>query len=297
MAQALYVSVPTEAMVELTNENINSYFDWDASEITYDEYNNWIGTPIENYLYTSSTAKVDIPNFVIEIYHDPDSFYISTISIGGNTIHNKNQSTEEGLFYWKGTVNAGDILEIEVEGDTTLSSIDTYMVFHVLEGIKPTARKCKCMYCEIGGVARKATAAYLSVNGIAELFYGTSTGAESGSTTHTHRYISNGNYTKYNSSLHYYTATCSCGDTKTYYENHSLYQTSTNSDGSTNWKCYYCNYSETRAADACSHQYTSEVITAATCTSAGTTIHTCENCGDSYTTNTPEATGHTAYVA
>ncbi|MGN1328237.1 MAG: InlB B-repeat-containing protein [Eubacterium sp.] len=48
---------------------------------------------------------------------------------------------------------------------------------------------------------------------------------------------------------------------------------------------------------ATGHNYTSSVTTDATCTDAGVTTWTCVNCGDSYTTDEPAATGHTEVSA
>ena len=45
---------------------------------------------------------------------------------------------------------------------------------------------------------------------------------------------------------------------------------------------------------ACSHSYTAEVTTAATCTAAGIRTYTCSKCGDSYTQSIP-ATGHSFF--
>ena len=52
------------------------------------------------------------------------------------------------------------------------------------------------------------------------------------------------------------------------------------------------NISVSQTPLACTHSYTSEVTTAATCTTAGVRTYTCSKCGDSYT-EAIEATGHT----
>ena len=58
---------------------------------------------------------------------------------------------------------------------------------------------------------------------------------------------------------------------------------------------YTCACGDTYTADvvvAKGHSYSSEVITEATCDTAGLETHTCANCGDTYTKDIP-ATGHT----
>ena len=78
-------------------------------------------------------------------------------------------------------------------------------------------------------------------------------------------------------------ATCqTCSDCGYKDTSHNMANTGT---AATHQTCSTCGYKTTL------HLYSSEVTTAATCTKAGVTTHTC-NCGYSYTTAAPAATGH-----
>jgi DNA-directed RNA polymerase subunit RPC12/RpoP len=62
-------------------------------------------------------------------------------------------------------------------------------------------------------------------------------------------------------------------------------------EGSIVYTCSECGDTYTESVPAAGHSYTS-VVTEPTCTEDGYTTYTCSNCGDSYTGDTTPATGH-----
>lgn len=101
---------------------------------------------------------------------------------------------------------------------------------------------------------------------------------------HTHSYTSSvtaptctdGGYTTY---------TCSCGDS--YIDNATSATGHSYEDG----ECTECGASDPDYVPPCSHNYQSSV-TPPTCTVGGYTTHTCSKCGDTYTSNLTNPTGH-----
>jgi len=65
-------------------------------------------------------------------------------------------------------------------------------------------------------------------------------------------------------------------------------------DGVMTYTCT-CGNSYTESIPATGHDYEA-VVTAPTCTEKGYTTYTCKNCGESYTADETEATGHSYYV-
>lgn len=186
-----------------------------------------------------------------------------TLTVGNTTIENA-VSGATTIKTYSGSLMAGESITFIYSKDGSRDSNNDKCTFYDMTvtspeqigtEIKSLARKIKS--CYIGGsngIAKKITKGYIGVNGIARLFY----------TAHTHAYLDQSSYDfddYINEDQHYYTKTCSCGDTITVWEDHG-----------------YGEYEED-----------------ATCTSDGYYAEYCPDCGKNFYYRIIDAPGHDYY--
>ena len=144
-------------------------------------------------------------------------------------------------------------------------------------------------------VAGRVLRAYIGdTSGKAQLWFSSDATGDG----HLHRYISNNDYyfdDEQSLDLHYYTSTCSCGQTKTASEEHDFTVTGTEATcteaGKITKLCEKCSKTEITESAAIGHDYEAVTI-APTCTEEGYTAHTCSRCGDEDIDDIVDALGH-----
>lgn len=273
MAEAAYIGVETEVPVYETNtvnitvDNISDYFTvtngsyyFVGSDDTFTTNNGGVSGSTAS---TTLTALSDMDISFSYSYSSESGWDKFTLVVGGTTIANAVSGATTTKTY-VGSITAGQTISFKYAKDGSGNNNDDKCTFsnmvittRVQTGteIKSLAKKVKS--CYIGGsngIARKITKGYIGDrNGVARLFY----------TAHTHAYLSQSDYyfdDDVNEDQHYYTKTCSCGDTITVWEDHG-----------------YSEYEEE-----------------ATCTSDGFYVEYCPDCQKEFYYREYDATGHTS---
>lgn len=248
---------------------------------------------------TTLTALFDMNISFNYSYSSEPTYDKFTLTVGNTTIENA-VSGATTIKTYSGSITAGESITFTYSKDGSRDSNNDKCTFYDMTvtspeqigtEIKSLARKIKS--CYIGGsngIAKRITRGYIGVNGIAKLFY----------TAHTHVYIDSSEYLfddDVNEDQHYYTKTCSCGDTITVWEDHGYEEreeeATCTSDGFYTEFCpdcmkpfYY------RAIDATGHDYFLDGGVDARCETDGEETYICVKCGDKDVKTIP-ATGHT----
>ena len=248
---------------------------------------------------TTLTALFDMNISFNYSYSSEPTYDKFTLTVGNTTIENA-VSGATTIKTYSGSLMAGESITFIYSKDGSRDSNNDKCMFYDMTvtspeqigtEIKSLARKIKS--CYIGGsngIAKRITKGYIGVNGIAKLFY----------TAHTHVYIDSSEYLfddNVNEDQHYYTKTCSCGDTITVWEDHGYEEreeeATCTSDGFYTEFCPKC-FKEFyyRAIDATGHDYFLDGGVDARCETDGEETYICVKCGDKYVKTIP-ATGHT----
>lgn len=311
MAETAYIGVETEVPVYETNtinitaDNISDYFTvtngsyyFVGSDDTFTTNNGGVRHSMAS---TTLTALSDMDISFSYSYSSESGYDKFTLVVGGTTVANAVSGSTTTKTY-VGAITVGQKILFEYAKDGSGDKNDDKCTFsnmvittEVQTGteIKSLAKKVKS--CYIGGsngIARKITKGYIGDrNGIARLFY----------TAHTHAYLSQSDYyfdDDINEDQHYYTKTCSCGDTITVWEDHgySEYEeeATCTSDGFYVEYCPDCQKEfYYREYDATGHDWDRVIDTVEpTCTEQGYDIEQCRNCDATQNVNYVPELGH-----